>query len=139
MIPTSNDDRIVLLLAANKYSPSNFWSGRFRCIYTFDPSSSTLIGKIRVDVHYYEDGNVRLTTSKEVPTTKVVSGTAGDVVREIAKIERRYHEDLNRGFMELNEGGFKGLRRSLPVSRQKMEWEKVSSYRAGREIGGTRR
>lgn len=82
---------------------------------------------------------MRLTTSKDVPTIKIVSGTTGDVVREIAKIEKRYHEDLNRGFMELNEGGFKGLRRSLPVSRQKMEWEKVSSYRAGREIGGTRR
>ena len=139
VVPSSNDEKLTLLLVANKYSPSNFWSGRFRATYAYDTSSSSLTGTIRVDVHYYEDGNVRLTTSKLVPETRVSSGRAGDVVREIGKIERKYHEDLNRGFTELNEGGFKGLRRPLPVSRQKMEWEKVSSYRAGREIGGARR
>ena len=139
VVPTSNDTAIALLLAANKYSPSNFWSGRFRCFYTYDPSSSLLTGTIRIDVHYYEDGNVRLTTSKQIPETRIAGGKAADVVREIAKVERKYHEDLNRGFTELNEGGFKGLRRPLPVTRQKMEWEKVSSYRAGKDIGGGRR
>ena len=92
-----------------------------------------------MDVHYYEDGNVRLTTSKQVPETKIAGGSAAAVVREIAKIERKYHEDLNRGFTQLNEGGFKALRRPLPVTRQKMEWEKISSYRAGRDIGGFKR
>ena len=90
-------------------------------------------------MHYYEDGNVRLTTSKQIPETEVASGRAADVVREIAKVEKKYHEDLNKGFNDLNEGGFKGLRRPLPVTRQKMEWEKISSYRAGRDIGGGRR
>lgn len=139
VLPTSSENTIALLLAANKYSPSNFWSGRFRCVYTYDSSSQKLLGNIRVDVHYYEDGNVRLTTSKQVPETKVNGGKAGDVVREIAKVEKKYHEGLNRGFMELNEGGFKGLRRPLPVTRQKMEWGKIKGYRAGRDIGGGRR
>ena len=90
-------------------------------------------------MHYYEDGNVRLTTSKQVPGIKVTGGSAAAVIREIAKVERKYHEDLNRGFTQLNEGAFKALRRPLPVTRQKMEWEKISSYRAGRDIGGLKR
>ncbi|KAL9103983.1 MAG: hypothetical protein Q9163_001045, partial [Psora crenata] len=94
-----------------------------------------LTGTIRVDVHYYEDGNVRLTTTKRVSETNVPGGKAGDVIREIAKVEKRYHEELNRGFSELSESSFKGLRRQLPVTRQKVEWEKVGSYRAGREVG----
>ena len=130
---------IILLLAANKYSPNNFWNGRFRCTYSYSASSNTLSGTINVDVHYYEDGNVRLTTTKKVPETSIGGSRPADVVREITKLEKRYQEDLNRGFTELSENSFKGLRRYLPVTRQKIEWEKVGSYRAGREIGGARR
>ena len=92
---------------------------------------------MNVDVHYYEDGNVRLTSRKTVPETNVQGGgkAGGDVVREIARVEKRYQEELNRGFVELSESSFKALRRQLPVTRQKVEWEKVGSYRAGREIG----
>lgn len=93
-------------------------------------------------MHYYEDGNVRLTTTKTLPESKV-SGPAGglthsgaDVVRDIGKVERKWQEELNKGFALLSEESFKGLRRQLPVTRQKMEWEKVGGLRVGREIGG---
>lgn len=82
---------------------------------------------------------MRLTTSKQVPETSVGDGGAGSVVREIAKIEKKWQEELNRGFNQLSEESFKGLRRQLPVTRQKVEWEKVGGLRVGREIGGARR
>jgi hypothetical protein len=53
------------------------------------------------------------------------------VVKAIAAAERKYQEELNKGFTGLSEGAFKGLRRQLPVTRQKMEWEKISGYRVG--------
>ena len=91
-------------------------------------------------MHYYEDGNVRLTTTKTLPEVKLNGGgteaSGVDVVREVAKVERKWQEELNRGFAVLSEGSFKGLRRQLPVTRQKMEWEKVGGLRVGREIGG---
>lgn len=59
-----------------------------------------------------------------------VSGTsAAEIVRQIATAEKKYQEDLNRGFAQLNEGVFKGLRRQLPVTRQRVEWDKVGAYR----------
>jgi capping protein alpha len=79
---------------------------------------------------------VRLLTSK--PVSSNVSDSAADIVKAIAAAERKYQEELNRGLAALNEGAFKGLRRQLPVTRQKMEWEKVSSYRVGQDIGGAR-
>lgn len=83
---------------------------------------------MKVDVHYYEDGNVRLLTTK--PISSSVSGSsATEVVRQIASVEKKYQEDLNRAFTNLNEGAFKGLRRQLPVTRQKVEWEKIGGYR----------
>ncbi|KAL2044960.1 hypothetical protein N7G274_002735 [Stereocaulon virgatum] len=139
IFPTKPNTTLAILLTANKYSPANFWNGRLRTTYLYSPTTGTLIGTLKCDVHYFEDGNVRLTTKKEVPEINVAGGDAGALVRAIAKIEKAWQEELNRGFGRLSEGEFKSLRRQLPVTRQKVEWEKVGSYKAGKEIGGGRR
>ncbi|KAK1832392.1 F-actin capping protein alpha subunit-domain-containing protein [Podospora conica] len=133
--PIENDSRIAVVIVANKYSPNNFWNGRWRSLYLFDPSSGALEGSVKVDVHYYEDGNVRLLTNKPV-NASVSSGTGAGIAKEISAQEKRYQEELNRSFTSLSEGAFKGLRRQLPVTRQKIEWDKVASYRLGQDIGG---
>ncbi|KAL6714449.1 hypothetical protein ACLMJK_007873 [Lecanora helva] len=137
VLPTT-PTTLAILLTTSKYSPSNFWNGRLRATYTYTPSTCTLTGSLKCDVHYYEDGNVRLTVSKSVPEIGVPGGggAAGDVMRVIARVEKQWQEELNRGFGRLSEESFKGLRRQLPVTRQKVEWEKMGGYRAGKEIGG---
>ncbi|TQS36451.1 hypothetical protein Golomagni_03100 [Golovinomyces magnicellulatus] len=133
--PVKNDSEIAILIVSNKYSPQNFWNGRWRSLYTYSPSSLTLEGFIKVDVHYYENGNVRLLTTKPI-TTSLSSDTASAIIQEISGIERKYQEELNKGFHNLSEGAFKGLRRQLPVTRQKVEWDKIAGYRLGQDIGG---
>jgi len=86
-------------------------------------------------VHYYEDGNVRLLTNKPVSTT-VSSASATAIVKEITSAEKKYQEEVNKGFTSLSEGAFKGLRRQLPITRQKIEWDKIAGYRLGQDIGG---
>lgn len=135
VFPTASDSALAILTVANKYSPTNYWNGRWRSAYIHDPSSGSLTGNIKVDVHYYEDGNVRLLTNKEV-SLSVGGGTGSEVVRQIAQVEKKYQEELNRAFGQLSEGAFKGLRRQLPITRQKIEWEKISGYRLGQDIGG---
>lgn len=66
----------------------------------------------------------------------ISSGTGAGVAKEIAVAEKKYQEELNRSFTSLSEGAFKALRRQLPVTRQKIEWDKVASYRLGQDIGG---
>ena len=78
-------------------------------------------------MHYYEDGNVKMSTSKTVEFADASGADA--VVREIAKAENKFQEELNRAFVQLAEGSFKSLRRQLPVTRQKVEWEKIGGYR----------
>ncbi|KAI1148449.1 2-oxoisovalerate dehydrogenase beta subunit [Nemania diffusa] len=135
VFPTDNDTKVAIIIVANKYSPNNFWNGRWRSLYIFDPSSGNLEGSVKVDVHYYEDGNVRLLTNKPV-TASVSSDTGVGICKEIAAGERKYQEELNRGFTSLSEGAFKSLRRQLPITRQKIEWDRVASYRVGQDIGG---
>lgn len=123
---------------ANKYSPQNYWNGRWRSTYHLSPSSSTLTGTVQVDVHYYEDGNVRMSTKKKMELD-CGDGGAESVVRAISKAENAFQEELNKAFGTLGEGTFKGLRRQLPVTRQRVEWEKnLMGYRLGQDIGGGR-
>ncbi|KAI1498100.1 subunits of heterodimeric actin filament capping protein Capz [Biscogniauxia marginata] len=133
--PIENDSKVAVVIVANKYSPNNYWNGRWRSLYIFDPSAGSLEGSIKVDVHYYEDGNVRLLTNKPI-SASVSSGSGAGISKEISVSEKKYQEELNRGFTSLSEGAFKGLRRQLPVTRQKIEWDKVASYRVGQDIGG---
>lgn len=93
------------------------------------PSSGALTGSIKVDVHYYEDGNVRLLTNKPISITLSSSTSAQEIARQIASAEGKYQQEMNRAFGNLSEGAFKSLRRQLPVTRQKIEWEKISGYR----------
>lgn len=86
-------------------------------------------------MHYYEDGNVRLLTNRPI-SVSIPSGTGSGIVKEISVAEKKYQEEVNRAFTGLSEGAFKSLRRQLPVTRQKIEWEKVTSYRLGQDIGG---
>lgn len=60
--------QFALQLVANKYNPPNFWSGRWRSEYILDfndksgeNGESIIKGSVQVTVHYYEQGNVRLT------------------------------------------------------------------------------
>ena len=87
-----------------------------------------------MDVHYYEDGNVRMQTDKtlSVPVSSASTSTsagAAEIIRKIAGFEKQYQEDLNAAFASLSEGAFKSLRRQLPITRQKVEWEKIAGYR----------
>jgi len=137
VFPTSDDSAIAIIIVGNKYSAANYWNGRWRSSYIYDPSSGVLSGSIKVDVHYYEDGNVRLLTNRPV-NVSLPSASGPELVKAIAAEEKKYQEDLNRAFGHLSEGAFKSLRRQLPITRQKIEWDKIGSYRLGQDIGGTR-
>lgn len=78
---------------------------------------------------------MRLLTNKPV-TASIPSGTGAGITKEVSAAEKKYQEELNKGFVSLSEGAFKGLRRQLPVTRQKIEWDKVTGYRLGQDIGG---
>ncbi|KAK8869611.1 hypothetical protein IAR55_000178 [Kwoniella newhampshirensis] len=129
----------TLEIVGNKYNPNNFWTGRWRTRWIVDKSAGTVSGDIKVDVHYYEQGNVQLatrhTSSFPVPTESVESQSiASQIVTTISKIETNYHLELNDVYGELGDKAFRALRRALPVTRQKMDWEKVSGYSLGSDL-----
>jgi len=57
-------------------------------------------------------------------------------VKRVALLEKKYQEDVNRALVGMNEGSFRGLRRQLPVTRQRIEWEKVRGYSLSDNLKG---
>ncbi|TYJ58149.1 hypothetical protein B9479_001245 [Cryptococcus floricola] len=129
----------TLEVVGNRYNPSNFWTGRWRTRWTVDQAAGQVNGLVNVDVHYYEQGNVQLATSHTAsfPYPAEPKGTqsvASQIVTSISKIETLYHLELNDVYAELGDKAFRALRRALPVTRQKMDWDKVTSYTLGADL-----
>ncbi|KAF8373366.1 cap-1 [Pristionchus pacificus] len=134
---------LVMCIESHQFAPTNYVNGRWRSewhVPVGDGQSGVqdMKGQIKCQVHYYEDGNVQLFSDK--PTTVKVnvssdpSKTAKEVLRAISEEEAAYQTAIQENYTTMSESTFKALRRQLPVTRAKMDWLKVQSYRIGAEI-----
>jgi len=134
-------NQFVLQIVANKYNPTNYWSGRWRSEYVIDLAENEVQGKILVNVHYYEQGNVQLSTTHNIqfrlPPAIVASSptsSASKILALVGQEDDEYQKSLNDSYREMGEKTFKGLRRALPMTRQKLDWDKVLGYKLGAEL-----
>lgn len=55
------------------------------------------------------------------------STTASKILALIEDEEGKYQISLGETYQEMGEKTFKGLRRALPLTRQKIDWDKVKT------------
>lgn len=124
----ADNDTITICMSAKNVNLGNYWTGSWRSVYSLNIRGSgqtELKGNVKINVHYFEDGNVQLNTvidhrssvSKSDPET-----CAKQVTESIEKFETEFQNNLEEMYVNMHRTTFKAMRRFLPVSRVKFTW-----------------
>ena len=55
-------------------------------------------------------------------------------MKQVKKAEADYQNAVNESYAQLSDTTFKALRRALPITRNKLDWNKIMSYKVGNEL-----
>jgi len=137
----------VVLIEDHEFQPKNRWNGKWRSewMVTKNSKGEVLVqGGAKIHVHYYEESNVQLVTKRMFDQVRLDSCTdlpsskndtiASEIVKLIKDKENKYQQALRDNYVLMNDTTFKALRRALPVSRTKFNWENPAWAKIGNEI-----
>lgn len=124
----SDDGKITICLSAANVKLSNFWSGGWRSTFSLNVKTKTkteLTGGSKLNVHYFEDGNVQLHAARDTTYSIDVTdanATAAQISKAIAAIESELQSNLEEMYVDMHRKTFKSMRRILPLSKLPMNW-----------------
>ncbi|KRY66500.1 F-actin-capping protein subunit alpha [Trichinella pseudospiralis] len=138
--PECDEKKLLICIVNQQNQPNNFLNGHWQSQFAVQfPKEDELQidGWIQLKVHYYEDGNVQLFSKKDVNRTIPFTNEAtfaNDVVKVVQEEEENFQRNVDQSRRLMSEFNFKGLRRQLPVTRSKIDWSKMVSYRVATEL-----
>ena len=129
------DGKVVICISGAEFDPRNMWSGRWRSMWTCNVESDniSLDGVFKVDVHFYEDGNVQAKSEHKVSESASPgeddASTAEGIVDVIKTAETQYQSLLDGAYVNLlkDHSIMNGLRRPLPMDKQKINFKTLVS------------
>lgn len=137
------DGSLVVVTSSLVRNLANFWSGawRGRLVVAFPagPASgkAVITGTFRVTTHYFENGNTQLHDEKAVGPVTVdfrdAEACGPAVARAISAAEDSLQDGLDGLLEGLSGSALKEMRRFLPVSGKKMNWN-VLEHRMRRTL-----
>ena len=120
--------KLTCCMASLNASLSQYWAGSYRSSWTLDTSSGALEGTIKCLLHYFEDGNVELDDGASFKASVDVSGDVGAALAKAVKAhEAPFMEKLEDIYLNLSKDLLGALRRRLPVTKQKFDWERAGT------------
>ena len=114
---------INIIISAHNINMKNFWSGEWLSTWVFQ--NGKLTGTIKANTYYYEEGNIQFnvkTEFNENVSTGSDESTAKDILKIIEKKENDVQMDLEKVYDNFSDHYIKPLRRKLPITGTKMNW-----------------
>jgi capping protein alpha len=133
------DGGIFIVIAGERSNLKSFWSGKFQSQWnvTVDGSTARLSGESKIHVHYFEDGNLQMQTSKSFPAEtlnwKNEVELADAIFTRIQAFENALQNGLDDMYTNMNNETFKSMRRIMPITKTKMDWN-LNAVRMVRQV-----
>lgn len=143
VIPES-EDQLRVIIIGQRANHDNFYTGQWKSNYLI--TEQGIKGNIDLDIHYFEDGNVRLKFNESIDSSNNNNNSStlqsGNLINNASRIVNFINEQENatmvkiiEQFNNLNQKSFKNLRRLLPVTRSKINWgSAIGNYRLGSDV-----
>eukprot|EP01083_Nonionella_stella_P036053 98387_1 len=124
----SPQGKIAIVISFKNVNSNNYWTGGWQSEWTLSVSNkgnAKIEGRIRINVHYFEDGNVQLNSTFQEHGEVDVSDpqtTAVTVINTITTLENDFQKRLDQFYGQMHDSTFKNMRRFLPKTGNKMDW-----------------
>jgi len=135
---TKSGEEYHINIHSNRARSENFTSGVWlvKGILAPDGEGYSLSLENVVAVHYYEDGNVQMNSATK-DVFKIAKGDPEKVAFETLSVLNKfvvsYHSKISDYYMKMSDSTFKLLRRQLPITKSKIEWDKLQLYKLAKE------
>ena len=119
------DNKIVVLISVHNLNLKSFWSGEWLSTWELDIGGKGVKGTLKANTYYYEEGNIQfnLDTKFDGNADGADNASIADSLVDFIKTsENSVQLELEKVYDELSENYIKPLRRKLPVTGTKMNW-----------------
>jgi len=133
------DGNFIIVTTGEKTNLKNFWSGKWQSswVVKVNGSSAELSGDVKLHVHYFEDGNLQMQSSKAFPSASFSFSSPEKLAEEtfsrIQASENSLQSGLEEMYTNMNNETFKSMRRIMPISKTKMDWN-INAVRMVRQV-----
>jgi len=138
----ADNGTITVCISAANVHLGNFWTGGWRSCYQLSVASEASVdvkSDVKINVHYFEDGNVQLHTKYPAKISVKVAdekSTAAALIKAIKQLETDFQANLEQMYLEMHKDTFKQMRRFYPVSKQPMNWN-IAAHKMQSELGSS--
>ncbi|KAF4317496.1 hypothetical protein BBO99_00003914 [Phytophthora kernoviae] len=130
--------KLVVNLCTERINLRNYWGGRWKSRWELDLTANPakVMGTIELHVHYFENGNLQLQSSKQVEEEVTIhrpNGLGDALLRVMKEAEDDLQTNLEDMYINMSEETFKEMRRVMPVTQTKMEWS-LHAHRTAKDL-----
>ena len=118
-------NKIIVLISVHNLNLKSFWSGEWLSTWELDISGKQIKGILKANTYYYEEGNIQFNLDTKFNGNAKGgdnNAIADSLVEFIKTSENSVQLELEKVYDELSENYIKPLRRKLPVTGTKMNW-----------------